>query len=86
MCRRYSSRWQIGDEYKSIENDFVAKTSSKDYRVRLFYFVFAVLPHNVWRLTDLLLNTAVGEEMEYSPVLTAGECVELVSSALPPPD
>ncbi|MFC6722962.1 transposase [Halobium palmae] len=86
VCRRYSSRWQIENEYKSIKNDFLAKTSSKDYRVRLFYFVFAVLLHNIWRLTDFLLKAGVGGEMDYAPVLTAGECVELVCSALLPPD
>lgn len=67
-------------------NDFLAETSSKDYHVRLSYFVFAVLLHNIWRFTDFLLKAVVGEEMEYQPVLTAGECVELVSSSLPPPD
>ena len=86
VCRRYSSRWQIENEYKSIKNNFLSKTSSKDYRVRLFYFVFAVLLHNIWRLTDFLLKAAVGEQMEFAPILTAGECVELVSSALPSPD
>jgi IS4 transposase len=86
FCRRYSRRWQIENEYKSIKNDFLAKTSSKDYRVRLFYFVFAVLLHNIWRLTDFLLKAGVGGEMDYAPVLTAGECVELVCSALIPPD
>ena len=86
FCRRYSRRWQIENEYKSIKNDFLAKTSSKDYRVRLFYFVFAVLLYNIWRLTDFLLKAGVGGEMDYAPVLTAGECVELVCSPLIPPD
>ncbi|WP_152420047.1 transposase [Haloferax prahovense] len=86
FCRRYSSRWQIENEYKSIKHDFLAKTSSKDYRVRLFYFVFAVLLYNIWRLTDFLLKAAAEGEMDYAPVITAGECVELVSSALLPPD
>lgn len=86
FCRRYSRRWQIENEYKSIKNDFLASTSSKDYRVRLFYFVFAVLLHNIWRLTDFLLKAAVDREMDYAPVLTAGECVELVSSGLIPAD
>ncbi|KOX92433.1 transposase [Haloarcula rubripromontorii] len=86
FCRRYSRRWQIENEYKSIKNDFLAKTSSKDYRVRLFYFVFAVLLYNIWRLTDFLLKAGVDSEMEYVPVLTAGECVEIVVSALIPPD
>ncbi|WP_222913223.1 transposase [Natrinema sp. SYSU A 869] len=86
FCRRYSRRWQIENEYKSIKNDFLAKTSSKDYRVRLFYFVFAVLLYNVWRLTDFLLKADVDGPMDYAPVLTAGECVEIVVSALIPPD
>jgi hypothetical protein len=86
FCRRYSRRWQIENEYKSIKNDFHAKTSSKDYRVRLFYFVFAVLLYNIWRLTDFLLKDSVDGEMIYTPVLTAGECVEIVVSALIPPD
>ncbi len=86
FCRRYSHRWQIENEYKNIKNDFLAKTSSKDHRVRMFYFVFAVLLHNIWRLTDFLLKVGVRGEMDYTPVLTAGECAELVCSALIPPD
>lgn len=86
FCLRYSRRWQIENEYKSIKNDFLAKTSSRDYRVRLFYFVFAVLLYNIWRLTDFLLKAGVDGEMDYAPVLTAGECVEIVASALIPPD
>jgi len=86
FCRRYSRRWQIESEYKSIKGDFLAKTSSKDYRVRLFYFVFAVLLYNIWRLTDFLLKADVDGEMDYAPVLTAGECVELVASSLIPHD
>ena len=86
VCRRYSRRWQIENEYKSIKNDFLAKTSSKDYRVRLFYFVFAVLLYNIWRLTDFLLKADVDGPMDYAPVLTAGECVEIVVSTLIPPD
>jgi hypothetical protein len=86
FCRRYSRRWQIENEYKSSKGDFLAKTFSKDYRVRLFYFVFAVLLYNIWRLTDFLLKAGVDGEMEYAPVLTAGECVEIVASALIPPD
>jgi len=52
----------------------------------LFYFVFAVLLYNVWRLTDYLSKAGVDGEMDYAPVLTAGECVELVALASIPPD
>jgi hypothetical protein len=54
--------------------------------VRLFYFVSAVLIYNIWRLTDFLLKAGVDVKMDYTPVLTVGECVEMVVSALIPPD
>ena len=54
--------------------------------MRLFYFVFAVLLYNIWRLTDFLLKAGVDSEMDCAPVLTAGRCVEIVVSPLIPPD
>jgi hypothetical protein len=86
FCRRYSRRWQIENEYKSIKGDFLAKTSSKDYRVRLFYFVFAVVLYNIWRLTDFLLKADVDTAVGAPPLMTAGECVQLVSGELIPAD
>jgi hypothetical protein len=82
FCQRYSRRWQIENEYKSMKSDFFAKTSSKDFRVRLFYFVFAALLYNIWRLTDFLLKAGADGEMDYASVLTAGECVEIAVSVL----
>ncbi|WP_239640993.1 transposase [Natrialba taiwanensis] len=87
FCRRYSDRWQIENEYKTIKHDFLATTSSKDYRVRSFYFVFAVLLYNLWRLTDLLLKARVSTEIvDFSPYLTAGEFVDYVAKYLWPVD
>jgi hypothetical protein len=48
--------------------------------------VFAVVLHNSWRLTDFLLKAGVDGDMDYAPILTAGECVELVCGELIPPD
>jgi hypothetical protein len=56
------------------------------YQVRLFYLVFAVVLYNIWRLTDFLLKADVDGPMDYAPVVTAGECVDIVVSALSPPD
>lgn len=86
FCRRYGRRWQIENEYKSIKSDFLAKTSSKDYRARLFHSVFAILLYNIWRFTNFLLKAGVDGEMDYAPVLTAGEYVELIALALISPD
>jgi len=51
----------------TIQNDRDG-VSRPPYRVRLFYFVFAVLLYNVWRLTDFLLKAGVEGEMDYAPV------------------
>ncbi|ACV48004.1 hypothetical protein GBQ70_12590 [Halomicrobium sp. ZPS1] len=87
FCRRYSDRWQIEKEYKTIKYDFLATTSSKDYRVRPSYFVFAALLYNLWRLTDVLLKAGVSTEIvDFSPYLTAGEFVDYVAKYLRPAD
>jgi|AntDeeMetagen134_2_1112570.scaffolds.fasta_scaffold00186_3 IS4 transposase len=62
-------------------------TSSKDYRVWLFYSVFAVLLYNIWRFIDFLLKSSVDGEMNYAPVLTTDEIcseVEKQSAQLTP--
>ena len=66
----------------------MAKTSSKDYRVRLFYFVFTMLLYHIWQLTDFLLKAAVDTvvDFEYTSVITAGECVEVIAVGLDSPD
>ena len=42
---RYRRHWGIENSYKTIK-EFLARTTSKTYVVRLFYFVFAVLLYN----------------------------------------
>lgn len=65
---------------------FPCEDPPKDYRVRLYYFAFAVRLYSIWRLTDFLLKADIDGEVDYAPVITAGECVELVPSALIPHD
>lgn len=45
-----------------------------------------MLLYNICRLTNFLLKATVDGEMDYAPLLTAGEWVEIVASALIPPD
>ncbi len=72
--KRYASRWWIEAEYRSIKQAFLAKTSSTDHTLRLYYFVFGILMYNVWRLTDVLLKASVSRKLTTAPpVLTAGE-------------
>ena len=81
VCNRYSRRWDIENQYKSVKA-FLPKTSSKDYRVRLFSFTFAVLLYNLWRLTDYLVKLGIDREIRSPPVVTARTFVRAVSQSL----
>jgi len=65
----YSRRWDIENQYKSIE-DFMPKTSSTDYRLRLCDFALSTLIYDLW-LTDYLIKVALDEPIRSPPVITA---------------
>ena len=81
VTNSYSRRWDIENQYKSV-NAYLPKTSSRDYRVRLFNFTFAALLYNLWRLTDFLVKVGMGREVRSPPVVTARTFVRAVGQSL----
>jgi len=81
VCNGYRRRWDIENQYKSVK-DFLPKTSSKDYRVRLCNFVLASLIYNLWRLTDYLIKVALDEDIRSRPALTAKTFVRALGEFL----
>jgi IS4 transposase len=61
---------------------YLPKTSSKDYRARLFNFTFAALLYNLWRLTDFLVKVGMDREIRSPPVVTARPFVRAVGQSL----
>ena len=51
----YGKRWGIETSYKVKKQSFLAKTTSKNYLIRIFYFLFSVLMYNLWLLADILI-------------------------------
>jgi len=47
VLRRYKRRWGIETSYRE-HNVFLAKTTSKDYTMRLLYYAVAVCIYNAW--------------------------------------
>jgi putative transposase len=47
----YKDRWAIETGYR-MYNQFLMKTTSRNYTIRLFYFLFACLMYNAWVLYD----------------------------------
>ena len=82
QIKRYSRRWGIETNYRSL-SEFLPYTTSKEFSVRLFHFGFAVLVFNMWRLVDFLVQVNL-DELEYrvKPRITAKRFKNLVSSVL----
>jgi IS4 transposase len=59
IANLYRSRWGIETGYRVKTHTFRPKTSSKDYRIRIFYFYFSILMYNLWILADMLVWIAL---------------------------
>ncbi|MCK4730407.1 MAG: transposase [Candidatus Aenigmarchaeota archaeon] len=67
----YSKRWSIETGYR-VEKGFMAKTTSKNYAIRVFYFLFAVLTYNLWLLADIFVCLSVFSSVPFGKhVITA---------------
>lgn len=82
LTNQYRNRWMIENEYKTIKENFLPQTATKDYRVRFLYFVIGVILHNIWRLANFMLRDEVDVDLGEEPPLRAGEIVELVGFCL----
>lgn len=51
----FRRRWGIETSYRMI-NQFLPKTTSKHYHIRIFYFYFACMMYNAWVLFNLIKN------------------------------
>jgi len=51
----FRRRWGIETSYRQI-GDFLPRTSSPTFSVRLFYFLFAVSLYNLWVLANVLVS------------------------------
>ena len=55
VFKQYSKRWGIETSYRVKKHSFRPKTTSKNYLIRLFYFLFSVLMYNLWILLDIMI-------------------------------
>ena len=73
----YGYRWEIESGFNSIKW-FMTATTSKDFGLRFFYFVFACLLYSVWRAVDLLVQLELTGEYEHAPIVTADNTLTLL--------
>jgi putative transposase len=70
QCDNYSKRWGIETSYR-VKAEFKAKTTSKNYSIRLFYFLFSVCLYNLWILVNIVVNIVVFGKIIEKPLITA---------------
>jgi hypothetical protein len=56
VIKRYNQRWTIETKYRVIKNEFLGKTTSRDFSVRTFFWLFAAMLYNAWVLLDVFLR------------------------------
>lgn len=83
LADQYRRRWGIETSYRVI-GDFLAKTTSKSYSVRLFYFLFAVTLYNLWVLVNALVTVVIEVNMD-RPVITSRVFGWVLDTHWPPP-
>ena len=67
----YGKRWGIETSYRVKKHSYLPKTTSKNYLIRLFYFMFSVLLYNLWILADILIWFAVYGVVKENHLITS---------------
>ena len=67
----YSKRWGIETSYRNLDHDFKARTTSKNYHIRLFYFLFSVCLYNLWILVNICVSLTLYGRLSEKPIITA---------------
>lgn len=70
LGERYPLRWAIETSCR-VTNDFLPRTTSKDFALRQFYYRMAVLLYNTWVIVNAVVSETIGHPPEESPPVTA---------------
>lgn len=70
MFKLYAKRWGIETSYR-MKNIFRTRTTSKNYQVRLFFFLFSVCLYNLWVLVNAFVEAFVFGKALAKPYFTA---------------
>jgi len=58
----YRRRWGIETSYR-VKKGFRAQTTSKNYKVRLMYFLYSVLLYNLWIIIDSIISLGLNGKL-----------------------
>jgi IS4 transposase len=78
LCGR---RWNIETGYRVQKNKFLPKTTSKNYNVRLFLFLFLELLLNYWMLVNVRISLELYGEIQEDKEITAEKFIHCLFEA-----
>jgi len=67
----YGKRWGIETSFRTLEEDMRLKTTSRNYHIRLFYFLFSCCLYNFWILANICVSLALYGRIKEKPVVEA---------------
>ncbi|KKM70865.1 hypothetical protein LCGC14_1436410 [marine sediment metagenome] len=70
LLKKYKKRWGIETSYR-MKNIFRTRTTSKNYAIRLFMFLFSVCLYNLWVLINAFVEAFIFKKALKKPYLTA---------------
>ena len=71
LYEMYSKRWGIETGYRNLDHDFQARTTTRNYHIRLFYFLFSTCLYNLWVLVNIVVSLTVYGRVKDKPIITA---------------
>lgn len=77
----YGRRWDIETGYRVQKNKFLPKTTSKNYNVRLFLFLFSELLYNSWMLINVRISLELYGEIRQEKKVTAKKFIHCLFEA-----
>lgn len=84
LVEEYRDRWGIETSYR-VAGEFRPKTTSKEYTVRLFFYMFALLLYNVYILTNAIVRRVLDMDDDESPPVTAKTVIRKLRKFYKPP-
>jgi len=82
ILRRYKNRWGVETTYRK-HNEFLAKTTSKNYVVRLLYYAVSICFYNVWCLFNVHRRHVIVLEAKVRLLLSSSLMTSAIASLRP---
>ncbi|MBN2331389.1 MAG: transposase [Candidatus Aenigmarchaeota archaeon] len=67
----YGKRWGIETAYRVAKHEFRPNTTSKNHKIRLYYFLFSSLLYNIWVIVNSIVSVYLFREVVDYRVITA---------------